>query len=65
MRKFDGKIVIVTDGGGIGGATCRRFAQQGARVAVFDMTASLRTMHAVLHTGHCQRNWGTGVVKGS
>jgi hypothetical protein len=27
MRKFDGKIVIVTDGGGIGGATCRRFAQ--------------------------------------
>ena len=38
MSKFDGKTVIVTGGGGgIGGATCRRFARQGARVAVFDM----------------------------
>jgi 2-hydroxycyclohexanecarboxyl-CoA dehydrogenase len=38
MSQFDGKTVIVTGGGGgIGGATCRRFAQQGARVAVFDM----------------------------
>jgi 2-hydroxycyclohexanecarboxyl-CoA dehydrogenase len=38
MSRFDGKTVIVTGGGGgIGGATCRRFARQGARVAVFDM----------------------------
>ena len=38
MQKFSGKTVIVTGGGGgIGGATCRRFAQEGARVAVFDM----------------------------
>jgi 2-hydroxycyclohexanecarboxyl-CoA dehydrogenase len=38
MSRFDGKTVIVTGGGGgIGGATCRRFAKQGARVAVFDM----------------------------
>lgn len=38
MSQFDGKTVIVTGGGGgIGGATCRRFAKQGARVAVFDM----------------------------
>jgi 2-hydroxycyclohexanecarboxyl-CoA dehydrogenase len=38
MKKFDDKTVIVTGGGGgIGGATCRRFASEGAKVAVFDM----------------------------
>ena len=38
MPRFDHKTVIVTGGGGgIGGATSRRFAQEGAKVAVFDM----------------------------
>ena len=38
MSRFDGKKVIVTGGGGgIGGATCERFAQEGAQVAVFDL----------------------------
>ena len=38
MKKFDGKTVIVTGGGGgIGGATCRRFAAEGAKVAVYDL----------------------------
>ncbi len=38
MQRFQGKTVIVTGGaGGIGGATCRRFASEGAKVAVFDM----------------------------
>ena len=38
MRNFEGKSVVVTGGGGgIGGATCRRFASEGAQVAVFDM----------------------------
>jgi 2-hydroxycyclohexanecarboxyl-CoA dehydrogenase len=37
VRGLGGKTVIVTGGGGgIGGATCRRFADAGARVAVFD-----------------------------
>ncbi|MDM0105607.1 2-hydroxycyclohexanecarboxyl-CoA dehydrogenase [Variovorax sp. J22R24] len=38
MQRFEGKTVVVTGGGGgIGGATCRRFAGEGAKVAVFDM----------------------------
>ena len=37
-QRFDNQTVIVTGGGGgIGGATCRRFAGEGASVAVFDL----------------------------
>ena len=38
MRGLKDKVVVVTGGGGgIGGATCSRFAAEGAKVAVFDM----------------------------
>jgi 2-hydroxycyclohexanecarboxyl-CoA dehydrogenase len=38
MQRFQDKTVVVTGGGGgIGGATCRRFAGEGARVAVCDL----------------------------
>ena len=38
MQRFEGKTVLVTGGGGgIGGATCRRFGREGAKVAVHDM----------------------------
>src|ERR1044072_9248904 len=38
MRGLASKVVIVTGGGGgIGGPPCRRFAAEGARVAVFDV----------------------------
>jgi len=38
MQRFENRTVIVTGGGGgIGGATCRRFGREGARVAVFDL----------------------------
>ncbi|MDB5999125.1 MAG: 3-oxoacyl-[acyl-carrier protein] reductase [Rhizobacter sp.] len=38
MQRFEGKTVAVTGGGGgIGGASCRRFAVEGARVAVLDL----------------------------
>ena len=42
--RFEGRTVIVTGGGGgIGGATCRRFAAEGARVAVFDIRLAAAT----------------------
>lgn len=38
MTRFADQTVVVTGGGGgIGGASCRRFAAEGARVAVFDL----------------------------
>jgi len=38
MKRFDNQTVVITGGGGgIGGATCRRFGSEGARVAVFDL----------------------------
>lgn len=54
MQRLDGKTVIVTGGGGgIGGATCRRFAQEGARVAVFDMNleAAQRVVEDIVAAG--------------
>lgn len=39
--RLAGRTVIITGGGGgIGGATCRRFAAEGAQVAVFDLNAA-------------------------
>jgi len=41
LKRFQDRTVIVTGGGGgIGSATCRRFAEDGARVAVFDIDDS-------------------------
>ena len=54
MGKFDGKTIIVTGGGGgIGGATCRRLAQDGAKVAVFDMNleAAQKVVDAIQGAG--------------
>jgi 3-oxoacyl-[acyl-carrier protein] reductase len=40
VRRFDDQVVIVTGGAqGIGAATARRFADEGAAVAVVDLTA--------------------------
>lgn len=40
MRGLEGKVVVVTGGGGgIGSATCLRFAEAGSRVAILDKDA--------------------------
>ena len=54
MRNLNGKTVIVTGGGGgIGGATSRRIAEEGAKVAVFDMNleAAQKVAHAIQAAG--------------
>ncbi|MFC7409621.1 MULTISPECIES: 2-hydroxycyclohexanecarboxyl-CoA dehydrogenase [Hydrogenophaga] len=54
MGRLDNKVAAVTGGGGgIGGATCRRFAQEGARVAVLDrdLAAAQRTADQILAEG--------------
>lgn len=51
MNRFQNRTVIVTGGGGgIGGAACRRFAAEGARVAVFDR--NVETAAAVANAIH-------------
>ncbi|MDI4655577.1 SDR family NAD(P)-dependent oxidoreductase [Xanthobacter autotrophicus] len=41
VRGLKGKVVVVTGGGGgIGSATCRRFAEEGARVVVADISTA-------------------------
>lgn len=40
MRGLNGRVVVVTGGaGGIGAATCGRFAEEGSQVAVLDLSA--------------------------
>lgn len=54
MRGLRDKVAIVTGGGGgIGTATCRRFAEAGAHVAVLDINADAagRTADAITGTG--------------
>jgi 2-hydroxycyclohexanecarboxyl-CoA dehydrogenase len=36
-RLKDRSVIVTGGGGGIGGATCRKFAEEGAKVGVLDI----------------------------
>lgn len=65
MRGLKGKTVIVTGGGGgIGGATCKRFGAEGAKVAVFDINldAAQDTVAAIITSGGTAQAFGCDIV---
>lgn len=54
MGKLDNKIAIVTGAaGGIGGAICRRFLAEGARVAALDINPQPLEALVAESNGHC------------
>ncbi len=65
MRGIKDKMVIVTGGGGgIGSATCRRFAEEAAQVAVFDidMAAAERVAAAITAAGGTARAFACDIT---
>ncbi|MFG1296172.1 glucose 1-dehydrogenase [Xanthobacter variabilis] len=65
MNDFSGKTIIITGGGGgIGGATARRFAAQGGKVAVFDrdLAAAERTVADITGSGGTARAYACDIT---
>lgn len=65
MAEFAGRTIIVTGGGGgIGGATARRFAAQGGRVAVYDrdFAAAARTASDIVASGGVARTYACDIT---
>ncbi|WP_298281026.1 SDR family oxidoreductase [Acidocella sp.] len=65
MAKFTDKTVLVTGGGGgIGGAACRLFGAQGARVAVFDrnLAAAAAVAEDIAAAGGVARAFGADIT---
>lgn len=66
MRGLNNKVVVVTGGGGgIGSATCRRFGQEGAVVAVVDINldAATTVAQAIIAEGGKAEAFAIDLVK--
>jgi len=64
MRGLDGKVILVTGGGGaIGRAICTRFGAEGARVAVTDLDAAAAeaSAAAIREAGGDARGWALDI----
>ena len=65
MNRLSNKVAVITGGGGgIGGATCQRFAAEGARVAVFDrdLAAAERVAAAIRDSGGQARAYACDIT---
>lgn len=65
MSEFEGKTIVITGaGGGIGGATARRFAAKGGHVAAFDrdFAAAERTVADVVSAGGTARAYACDIT---
>ena len=67
MSRFEGQVVIVTGGAlGIGGATARKFAKEGAKVLIADFNeeAATNNVELILSQGGIAAFSHTDVSKG-
>ena len=65
MGRLSNRVAVITGGGGgIGGATCQRFAAEGARVAVFDrdLAAAERVAASIRDAGGTARAYACDIT---
>ena len=61
MRRLRNKVVVI---GGTRGAPCRSFAEEGAKVAIFNINtaAAERTVSSITSAGGAARAFAGGII---